>query len=140
MSDDLERFVSAQAKNYADALREITLGHKTSHWMWYVCPQLRSLGRSGTAQFYGIADLEEAQAYMAHPVLGPRLLDISQAMLAHAGTRPEDTLGPVDALKLRSSMTLFEIAAPDQPVFGQVLDAFYAGDRCPLTLAELTPA
>ncbi len=133
---DLTRFHDAQAGTYQTALAELRAGAKQSHWMWFVFPQLRSLGRSGTAKHYGIADLAEAQAYLADPVLGPRLVEAARAVLAHRGRPAEDIMGPVDALKLRSSATLFEAAGGD-PVFGQLLDAFYDGERCPLTLAEL---
>ena len=102
---DLARFRDAQAPVYATALAELAAGAKRSHWMWFVFPQLRALGRSATAQRYGIADLAEARAYLADPVLGPRLTQCAEALRAHAGTPPEAILGPVDALKLRSSAT-----------------------------------
>lgn len=132
-----ERFVEAQAQSYDRALAEIVAGRKATHWMWFIFPQLRSLGRSHNAQFYGIADLAEAEAYLAHPVLGSRLIEISQAMLAHAGCDPAVVLGEIDALKLRSCMSLFA-AVPGAPdVFSDVLGAFYEGAACPLTLAAL---
>ena len=133
----LARFVKAQEGDYARALREIQSGRKRSHWMWYIFPQLRGLGFSSTAQFYGIRDLEEAVAYMAHPVLGPRLVEISEALLALETNDPGRVLGYPDDLKLRSCMTLFELAAPEQPVFGRVLEKFYAGRRDPRTLELL---
>lgn len=129
----LLRFIEAQARVWPRPLEEIRAGRKDSHWMWFVFAQLRGLGRSATAQKYGIADLAEARAFLADPILGPRLQDISQAMLAHAGRDPEAILGPTDALKLRSSMTLFEAAGGGQ-VFGEVLEAFHDGQRCPITL------
>lgn len=133
----LDRFLSAQEADYPTALAEVRAGRKVSHWMWYIFPQLASLGRSGRARHYGIADAAEARAYWAHPVLGARLEEISRAMLAHEGQRPEAILGNVDALKLRSSATLFEIAADGQGPFAALLDAFYGGARCPLTLEAL---
>lgn len=124
-ADSLERFVEAQAETYRAALAELRRGRKESHWMWFVFPQLRGLGRSATADFYGIASLEEARRYLAHPVLGPRLREAAEALLSHAGTPPEAILGGVDAMKLRSSMTLFERAG--EGPFAAVLDAFYGG-------------
>ena len=104
--------------------------------MWFVFPQIAGLGRSSAAQLYGIVDLKEAQDYLAHEVLGTRLIKISEAVLAHKGTAPEAILGSVDALKLRSSMTLFQVAGGGL-VFGDVLAAFYAGENCPKTLEML---
>jgi len=129
----LARFIEAQARVWPRPLEEIRAGRKGSHWMWFVFAQLRGLGRSATAQKYGIADLAEARAFLADPTLGPRLKEITRAMLAHAGRDPEAILGTVDALKLRSSMTLFEAAGGGQ-VFGNVLDTFHDGQRCPITL------
>ena len=131
----LHRFLDAQEADYPTALSEIRSGRKISHWMWYIFPQMAELGRSHRARFYGIADLTEARDYLAHPVLGARLVEISGAMLSHRGTAADAILGPVDALKLRSSMTVFE-AAGEGP-FADVLDAFYAGQRCTLTLTLL---
>ena len=133
----LDKYVSAQARDYDDALREIRGGRKRSHWIWYIFPQLDGLGYSSTAQYYGIRDLEQAKDYMAHPVLGPRLVEISEALLALPSSDPGAVMGYPDDLKLCSSMTLFELAAPDQPVFGKVLDKFYGGRRDPLTLRLL---
>ena len=133
----LDKYVSAQARDYDDALREIRCGRKRSHWIWYIFPQLDGLGYSPTAQYYGIRDLEQAKDYMAHPVLGPRLVEISEALLALPSSDPGAVMGYPDDLKLCSSMTLFELAAPDQPVFGKVLDKFYGGRRDPLTLRLL---
>ncbi len=133
----LDKYVSAQARDYDDALREIRGGRKRSHWIWYIFPQLDGLGYSPTAQYYGIRDLEQAKDYMAHPVLGPRLVEISEALLALPSSDPGAVMGYPDDLKLCSSMTLFELAAPDQPVFGKVLDKFYGGRRDPLTLRLL---
>ena len=133
----LERFVKAQKYDYDTALREIRGGRKRSHWIWYIFPQLDGLGYSPTAQYYGIRDLEQAKDYMAHPVLGPRLVEISEALLALPSSDPGAVMGYPDDLKLCSCMTLFELAAPDQPVFGKVLDKFYGGRRDPLTLRLL---
>ena len=133
----LDKYVSAQARDYDDALAEIRGGRKRSHWIWYIFPQLDGLGYSPTAQYYGIRDLEQAKDYMAHPVLGPRLVEISEALLALPCAGPRVLMGYPDDLKLCSSMTLFELAAPDQPVFGKVLDKFYGGRRDPLTLRLL---
>ena len=137
MPYDLERFVTAQAPVYAEALAELRRGHKESHWMWFVFPQLRGLGRSATADYYGLAGLGEARAYLAHPLLGPRLRECAEALLAHRVRRPEAILGAVDALKLRSSMTLFERAADAPEPFAAVLDAFYGGVRDGETLRLL---
>jgi uncharacterized protein (DUF1810 family) len=104
--------------------------------MWFVFPQLAALGRSPTAKHYGIAGLAEARAYLAHPVLGPRLHEAASAILMHGDERPETILGPIDALKLRSSATLFREAGGG-PDFQAILDSFYAGEACPLTLAAL---
>lgn len=123
----LDRFVEAQRGSYATALSEIRAGQKRSHWMWYIWPQLRGLGHSQMAQHYGIADAAEARAYLAHPTLGPRLVEISRAMLAHRGRAPEDILGGIDALKLRSSATLFAAQPGADPVFGEILEDFYDG-------------
>lgn len=129
----LERFIEAQARVWPAPLEEIRRGQKVSHWMWFVFPQLRALGRSATAQHYGITDLDEARAWLADPVLGPRLIEIGRAMLAHAGRAPEDILGPVDALKLRSCATLFRAAGGPEDVFGALIGEFYAGKECHLT-------
>lgn len=133
----LERFVAAQAGTYDHALAELRAGAKTRHWMWFVFPQIAGLGSSETARFYAIADAAEARAYLAHPLLGPRLIEATGAMLGWAGRRSaEAILGAVDAVKLRSSMTLFETVG-DVPAFGDCLDRFYAGARDPATLQLL---
>ena len=124
---DLSRFLEAQKNSYDTALREIKTGRKRSHWMWYIFPQIRGLGYSAMAQHYAIRDLGEAREYLRHPVLGPRLIEISEALLALDGSDPSRVMGSPDDLKLRSCMTLFQCAAPDQPVFGKVLDKFYGG-------------
>ncbi|MDN8615163.1 DUF1810 domain-containing protein [Variovorax ginsengisoli] len=134
--EGLQRFVEAQELVYDAVCRELRAGRKTSHWMWFVFPQLRVLGRSATARFFGLADLAEAQAYAAHPVLGPRLVECSELVLAASGRSAHEIFGTPDDLKLRSCMTLFELATA-APVFARVLDRLYAGERDPLTLAAL---
>ena len=134
---ELDKFVSAQARDYDTALAEIRSGYKRSHWMWYIFPQLQGLGFSSTAQYYGIRDLEQAKDYMAHPVLGPRLVEISGALLSLPGSNPSAVMGYPDDLKLCSCMTLFEVAVPAEKVFGRVIDKFYAGHRDRLTLEIL---
>lgn len=122
---DLDRFVAAQANGvYEQALAELHDGRKRSHWMWFIFPQHRDLGRSSTAQFYGLSGIEEARAYAEHPLLGERLRQCAQAILLHLATSsPEAILGPIDALKLRSSMAIFAGAIPDEPLFQEVLAA-----------------
>lgn len=133
MPHDLERFTEAQARVWPAPLDEIRAGRKRTHWMWFVWPQLRGLGRSATSVRYGLAGISEAVAYLSHPVLGARLTEISQAMLAHAGRAADAVLGPVDAMKLRSSATLFE-AAGGGALFTSLLDAFYDSRRCTRSL------
>jgi uncharacterized protein (DUF1810 family) len=137
MSHDLERFLLAQQGVYAGALAELRRGHKTGHWMWLIFPQIAGLGSSAMSQRYAIASLDEARAYLAHPVLGARLRDASEAVLASATPTAVELLGPTDAKKLRSSVTLFHRAAPDELVFAQVLDRFFGGVADPLTDARL---
>ena len=143
MTSGLERFVLAQdspgpdgRSTYDVALAELRAGRKRSHWMWFVLPQLAGLGRSEMAQRYALSGLEEARAYLAHPVLGPRLHACAEALLSlPAGTSAEAVLGAVDAAKLGSSMTLFAEAAPDDAVFGRVLERWADGpDRRTLGL------
>lgn len=136
---DLTRFVTAQdqAGTYARALRELRDGRKTTHWMWFVFPQLAGLGRSATAQYYALGSLDEARAYASHPVLGPRLVACAEALLGVTGRSAEQILGGVDARKLRSSMSLFAAAAPDQPVFREVLARYFDGEPDPATLRLL---
>ncbi len=134
---DLQRFVDAQAAVWPQVRRELAAGAKSSHWMWFVFPQLRSLGRSVTARRYGIASLAEASAYFRHPVLGQRLKEAGELMLAVEGRTARQILGPPDDLKLRSCMTLFERAAPDEPLFGRVLDRYCGGERDDATLGLL---
>jgi uncharacterized protein (DUF1810 family) len=134
---DLSRFVDAQAGTYEQALAEVRAGRKTGHWMWFVLPQVAGLGRSPTAQHYAISGLDEARAYLAHPVLGPRLVECAQALLDLPGDDAAAVLGPVDAMKLRSSMTLFAHADPGQPVFRAVLERYFAGQEDEATTSRL---
>ncbi len=139
MTDVLDRFVDAQRATWDQALTELVEGEKRGHWMWFILPQLRGLGFSTMAQRYGIADADEARAYLAHPVLGTRLTEAAQALLAHEGRDIERILGDIDAVKLRSSMTLFEAVADEEDgaLFGEVIDVFYDGDRDERTLEML---
>jgi uncharacterized protein (DUF1810 family) len=134
---DLSRFVSAQERVYDDAVRELRAGHKTSHWMWFVFPQIAGLGRSPTAQRYAIASLDEAAAYLAHPLLGERLRECARILGELEGRSAEQVFGGLDAQKLRSSMTLFAGAAPDEPLFGDVLARYFGGEPDPATLERL---
>ena len=127
MPFDLDRFLQAQQHIYAGVLVELRSGRKTGHWIWYIFPQAAGLGTSEMSRHFGIASLAEAQAYVAHPVLGARLRECAEAILATSGRTASEVLGPLDALKVRSSMTLFLRAAPDEPVFARVLDRFYGG-------------
>ncbi|HEY0373688.1 MAG TPA: DUF1810 domain-containing protein [Amnibacterium sp.] len=137
MSDafDLERFVTAQdeAGTFDTALAELTAGRKTTHWMWFVLPQVAGLGSSPTARRYAIRSLDEARAYLAHPVLGPRLLETARILASGPAPDAEALLGPIDARKLRSSMTLFARAAPGEPAFAAVLDRYFGGAADPAT-------
>ena len=143
---NLQRFVDAQEGVYDFALDELRRGRKETHWMWFVFPQLKGLGRTDTAQFYGIGSLREARAYLEHPVLGPRVRECARALTGLAGSRPIGLiLGPVDALKLRSSMTLFNAAAfraaaDDRTEFDAVLDRYYGGEPDEVTLEMLRSA
>jgi uncharacterized protein (DUF1810 family) len=136
---DLERFVAAQdgGGTYARALAELRRGRKTSHWMWFVLPQVAGLGRSGTARTYALDGLDEARAYLAHPVLGPRLRECAAALVDLGDSDPVSVLGDVDAVKLRSSMTLFARADPDEPLFRAVLARYFAGEEDDATLRLL---
>jgi uncharacterized protein (DUF1810 family) len=134
---DLQCFVVAQAPVIDAALAELAAGRKRSHWMWFVFPQLQGLGRTATARHFGLASIEEARAYWAHPLLGLRLKACTQCVLALEGRSALQVFGMPDTLKFCSSMTLFERAAPHEPVFAQALDKFYAGQRDAQTLALL---
>lgn len=153
MDRELDRFVEAQDQGgtYERALAELRAGHKTSHWMWFVFPQIAGLGQSEMSRRYAIASLEEARAYLEHPVLGPRLVECARALLDHEGPLAREIMGEIDAVKLRSSMTLFSRAAPlarpqkpvyntdfrgldDGEVFEQVLRRYFEGEPDPATL------
>jgi uncharacterized protein (DUF1810 family) len=123
---DLQRFVEAQQGVFAAALSELRNGSKHGHWMWFVFPQIAGLGQSAMSRRFAIRSLDEARAYLAHPLLGSRLRESVEALLEWAGKRdPESILGSVDGMKLRSSLTLFARAAPDETLFGRALDAFF---------------
>jgi len=138
---DLERFVRAQddGGTHHRALAELRAGRKTSHWMWFVFPQVAGLGRSATAREYAVPGLAEAVAYLAHDVLGPRLRECCTALVDLDASSADDVLGPVDAMKLRSSMTLFARADPSEPVFGAVLDRYFDGREDERTVQLLDP-
>ena len=139
---DLVRFVDAQNSGgtYASALAELRRGRKASHWMWFVLPQIAGLGQSPTAVHYGVRGLDEARAYLAHPVLGPRLLECADVLTGLDATDPVEVLGGIDAVKLRSSMTLFAHAAADDETrehFTAVLDQYFGGEEDAATLARI---
>ena len=133
----LQRFVDAQQPVYAQVTAELAAGAKASHWMWFVFPQLKALGRSATALHYGLASRDEAVAYLRHPLLGPRLAECSTLVLNTRERSVQQIFGSIDAMKLRSCMTLFEAVAPDARVYADVIDRFYDRQRDPLTLALL---
>ena len=137
MKDQLQRFVEAQEQDYFTALREIKNGRKKSHWMWYIFPQLKSLGFSSTSRFYGIGDIIEAEEYLKHPLLGQRLQEISAALLELETNDPQRVMGSPDDLKLKSSMTLFSELPSANPVFLKVLDKFFEGEKDSKTLEIL---
>lgn len=133
----LDRFLHAQARDYPQALAELTAGQKRTHWIWYVLPQLRELGRSPRAREYGIRDRQEAADYIAHPALGPRLVACVNALLGHPDRSAEAMLGEVDAMKFRSCLTLFAAVAPEEPVFAKALETFYGDEPDAQTLRLL---
>ncbi len=134
----LERFINAQEHTYATALKEIKNGKKRTHWMWYIFPQLRGLGESEMSYVYGINGLEEAKAYLEHPILSTRLIEISEALLEHKDKYVYEILGDIDDMKLHSSMTLFAHISNNDSVFHKVLDSFYDGEMDKVTLDLLT--
>ena len=138
MPADLDRFVSAQQGVYEDVLDELRRGRKVGHWIWFIFPQIAGLGSSAMSQRYAISSLDEARAYLAHPVLGPRLRDCAAIVLATTDRTALEIFGSIDAVKLRSSMTLFHRAAPEEAVFAQVLARFYEGKADDATDARLT--
>ena len=137
MAYDLTRFLQAQEGSYAQALAEMKRGRKESHWIWYIFPQLKGLGRSAMSEFYGISGMEEARAYLKDPVLGARLVEICNALLALEVEDIVQVMGRPDDKKLKSSMTLFEAAAEKPEVFQRVLDKYYQGKRDGRTLRML---
>jgi uncharacterized protein (DUF1810 family) len=138
MTHDLQRFLVAQAGVYDGVLAELRSGRKTGHWIWFVFPQLAGLGRSSTSQHYAIASLDEARAYLDHPVLGARLRESAAVVLAADAPSAAAIFGELDAMKVRSSMTLFHRARPDEPVFAAVLARYYDGIPDAATDALLT--
>jgi uncharacterized protein (DUF1810 family) len=134
---NLQRFVDAQDRVFEDVLSELREGHKRSHWMWFVFPQIRGLGRTGMAWDFGIASRAEAEAYLDHPVLGPRLRECTRLMNRIEGRSARQVLGTPDDLKFRSSMTLFAGVTPDNAIFEEALRRYYAGQRCQHTLEFL---
>lgn len=139
MSDvfQLQRFLDAQASVYRGVVAELREGRKRSHWMWFIFPQIAGLGLSPTSAFFAISSLDEARAYARHPVLGARLLQCAELMLAAAPRSAVEILGPIDALKFHSCMSLFSVARPDDPMFKACLETFFAGEPDPATLARL---
>ena len=137
MPDDLDRFVTEQDRDYETVLGELRRGRKSSHWIWFIFPQIAGLGHSAMSQHFAIGSLDEARAYLAHPVLGPRLRECARLVLAVEGRTAEEIFGSLDAMKVRSCMTLFHRAAPDEPEFGLVLDRYYGGVEDEATIDRL---
>lgn len=137
---DLERFVTAQAPVMEAVVAELSAGCKQGHWMWFVFPQLAGLGTSPMAQRYAISGLDEARAYLAHPILGDRLRGCTRRVLEGQGRTAEAIFGPIDAMKFRSSMTSFALADPEEPLFKEALERFYGGRQDEVTLARLGQA
>lgn len=133
---NLERFVEAQEQEYTNALAEIRDGRKRSHWIWYIFPQIKGLGHSYNSEYYGIESLDEARAYLEHEVLGAHLREITTTLLQHRGRLADVMLGGIDAKKVRSSMTLFDIVSPND-IFAEVIKNFYGGRKCRFTLQRL---
>jgi uncharacterized protein (DUF1810 family) len=133
----LERFVAAQDLNYEKAVSELRTGRKIGHWMWFVFPQVTGLGHSLTSRKFAISSLAEAQAYLRHPLLGPRLIKCTQILIGIKGKSATEIFGSTDAMKLRSSMTLFMTAAPDEPVFREVLVKYFLGSPDQSTIVRL---
>lgn len=135
--EGLERFIEAQKHDYQLALEEVRAGKKMSHWIWYIFPQMYGLGHSCYANLYGIRDKKEAEEYLNHKILGKRLREITMALLEHNGCSAEDIFGDLDAMKVRSCMTLFDVISPED-IFAEVLNKFYANKRCDLTIRMLS--
>ena len=138
MSNDLQRFVDAQAGTYEQALAEINAGLKRSHWMWFIFPQIDGLGSSPTARHYAIKSRDEARAYLQHPVLGPRLLECAAAVLVIDAKSAREIFGAPDDLKLRSSATLFAAVSPKGSIFARLLDKYFGGEADPRTLGLMS--
>jgi uncharacterized protein (DUF1810 family) len=134
VSRDLDRFVEAQNESYDNIIRELKIGKKVTHWMWYVFPQIAGLGRNATAKFYEIRDQNEARAYLAHPILGQRLLECTKILLTLERKSALDIFGDIDALKLRSSMTLFSSIAGSDSLYQEVIDKYFEGQPDQKTL------
>ncbi|PIF60124.1 DUF1810 domain-containing protein [Flavobacterium sp. 2] len=134
-NNDLARFLDAQNKLYLTALSEIKKGKKETHWMWFIFPQVKGLGKSDTANLYAIADLKEASEFLDHPILGKHLIEISELLLTFKRKSADGILGDLDARKLRSSMTLFSMTENTNPIFQEILDAFFSGESDPLTIS-----
>ena len=134
---DLQRFVDAQEPVYEQVRAELRAGRKQSHWMWFIFPQIEGLGMSPTSVFYALSSLDEAKAYLAHPLLGPRLRECAELALEVEGRTAREIFGAVDEMKFRSSMTLFSRAAPEEPLFSQCLEEYFGGGLDPATLERL---
>ena len=134
---NLQRFLDAQAPVYAQVCEELRAGRKESHWMWFVFPQIAGLGQSPTSVFYAISSLDEAKAYLAHPVLGSRLRECAKIVRDTQGKAARQIFGAVDETKFCSSMTLFSQAAPEKPLFAECLEKYFGGEPDPATLARL---
>ena len=132
--NSIDRFVEVQEKMYPIAMKEIQNGQKETHWMWYIFPQLRGLGMSAMAHIYGISGLEEAKAYLAHPWLSGRLYELCTALLHHKDKSAQEIFGNIDAMKLKSSMTLFALTSEDYTIFDEVLEAFFYGEMDEVTV------
>ena len=132
----LQRFIEAQNDSYDQALKEIRNGRKLTHWIWYIFPQIKGLGFSYNSEYYGINSLQEARDYLENELLRKRLFEITESLLMHKGKDIESIMGDIDAMKLKSSMTLFDAVQPGS-IFGEVLDEFYGGERCRRTLEKI---
>ena len=139
MPHNLQRFLSAQEYDYSIALCEIQNGRKQSHWIWYIFPQIKGLGRSYQSEYYGIANRQEAEAYLAEPILNARLREITLALLEHKDKTAQQILGGIDAKKVLSSMTLFDAITPND-IYADALNTFFAGKRCNRTLEYIQRA
>ena len=135
--NSLNRFIKAQERAYTTALKEIRNGEKESHWIWFIFPQLRGLGRSDMAYKYGINGVEEAKEYLSHPILSKRLIEVTEALLTHTDKNIYDIMGDIDDMKLHSSMTLFALASEENSVFHQVLECFYNGEMDEYTMEQI---